>query len=40
MINLNELTIKKVNEMYKSEELTPVQLVDLYLEEIAKYFSE
>jgi aspartyl-tRNA(Asn)/glutamyl-tRNA(Gln) amidotransferase subunit A len=34
MINLNELTIKKVNEMYKSGELTPVQLVDLYLEEI------
>jgi len=36
MINLNELTIKKVNEMYKSGKLTPLQLVDLYLEEIAQ----
>jgi aspartyl-tRNA(Asn)/glutamyl-tRNA(Gln) amidotransferase subunit A len=36
MINLKELTIKKVNEMYKSGELTPPELVDLYLAEIAK----
>lgn len=36
MINLNDLTIKKVNEMYRSGELTPLQLVDLYLEEISK----
>ncbi len=36
MINLNELTIKKINEAFKSGEFTPADLVDAYIEQIKK----
>jgi aspartyl-tRNA(Asn)/glutamyl-tRNA(Gln) amidotransferase subunit A len=34
MINLEELTIKKINEAYKKGEFTPVDLVDAYIKNI------
>jgi aspartyl-tRNA(Asn)/glutamyl-tRNA(Gln) amidotransferase subunit A len=36
MINLNELTIKKVNEAYKSGEFSPTDLVSAYFEQVEK----
>jgi len=34
MINLKELTIKKINEAYKKGDFTPVELIDAYIKNI------